>query len=311
MKLLKIFILVSLVTVVILTLAGIPVRNGYKTYFVAEQQKLNSIINGRDSFDLLFVGSSRTYYHINPRIMDSVLGVNSFNAGIDGARLPEISMMFKTYMQRPVPPECVVVDLSTTAFFISDNPIFNPSIYFPFLDNDIVYETLKPYKRVSLLKLFPFLRITEWDDNIRQGAILGMTGKTEPLVPLYKGHLASGNDTIQLPFKKHYKTTHWGVDQTGINYLQEIIDICREKKIKLAFTFSPVYKMENETFNPEFFSTIEKMATTNGIRFLNYGYLPMNNNHLIFRDEHHLNTTGAAIYSKLLANDLKELMQFE
>lgn len=281
--------------------------NGYIRYYSFEQEKLREVIKGKENFDILFIGSSRTLYHVNPKIIDSALNSNSYNAGVDGARLPEMNLMFKSYMVNHPAPKIVVADLSTTAFCLDENAFFNPNIYYPWLESDIVYNSIAPYKRVRLLKTLPFLQLTEWDDHMRQGALTGLTGKEKPLPAYYKGHLESGTDTILLPFKMRYLTTDWPVHPEGVALLDEIIDLCRKHSIKLIFTYSPVYRLKDEKVNEAFFPTVDRICDENDIPFFNYRQIPMNTDHLIFRDEHHLNTKGANIYSTLLAADLKAL----
>ncbi len=279
--------------------------HGYKKYYSVEQSKLHEIIKGNKKFDILFIGSSRTLYHVNPKIIDSTLQCNSFNAGINGARLPEMNLVFKSYLVNHEAPQLVVADLSTTAFSLDQNAFFNPNIYYPWMESDIVFESIAPYKRAGLLKTLPFLQLTEWDDPMRQGAIAGLAGKQDDIPEYYKGHQPSGDDTVQLPFRMRYFTTNWPVHENGIALLDEIIELCEQNHIRLIFTYAPVYQLKDEEVNEEFFPTVKKICDEHHIPFLSYRHLPMNDDHRIFRDEHHLNTIGADIYSRMLATDLK------
>ena len=153
-------------------------RNGYEKYNVVELKKMNETLNGSRYHDVLFVGSSRTFYHVNPRIIDSITGLSSFNAGTDGAGLLEMNMILQSYLKTHEPPKQLILELSWQAFSIDGwGPIFNPNTYYPFLDNEIVYSTLKPYKPVLLLKYIPFFQLTQVDDIMREGAIAGHFGK--------------------------------------------------------------------------------------------------------------------------------------
>jgi len=307
MKFIKYFLLVLFVCISLLALIFVFFRKGYNTYFSFEQSRLKQIINGKGYYDALFVGSSRTYYHINPKIIDSVLNLRSFNGGIDGANLFEINMILKCYLASHPAPRYVIADLPASAFEIAEAPIWNPNIYFPFLNNEIVFNSLRPSKRVYLLKYLPFLQITEWDDFLRQGAFAGLAGKEKPLAPHYKGYLESGTDTIPLPFKMTYLTTDFPVNPDGTALLEEMIKICKKNNIRLVITYAPVYKLKDEKMNPAFFPTLKYICDTSHIPFLSYRYLSINNNHLLFRDEHHLNKHGADIFTTLLAEDLKNI----
>jgi hypothetical protein len=311
MRYVRYFVLVLFLGVGLLDLIYVVFRRGYNKYNSFEQGRMNVIINGKDYHDAVFIGSSRTYYHVNPRIIDTVLNINSFNAGIDGANLLETNLVLNAYLASHPAPKYIVADLSTPAFDIRESSIFNPNIYYPFLNNQIVFNTLKPYKRVHLLRYLPFLQITECDDFLRESAVQGLMGKKKPLDPNYKGYLESGRDSIPLPFKITYLTTDYAVRKKGTDLLLRMINTCREKNIRLILTYSPVYDKKDEKLNPAFFPTIEKICDTTGTPFLNYRSIPLTKNHRLFRDELHLNRFGADIFSDLLANDLKKLIEGE
>jgi hypothetical protein len=307
MKLLKILIAVIALTTVVLVILTIPLRQGFQHYYQLEQDKLKEIISGTGKFDYLFIGSSRTYYHVHPKIIDSSLNVNSFNAGLDGARLTEINMVLKCYLAVHQKPAYIVADISTNSFDINRAPIFNPNIYYPFLNSPIVYKTISRYKRAGLLRALPFLRVAEWDEYLKAGAFKGSIGKS-PIIPRnFKGYLESGNDTIKFPFKRFYQTSDFPVRPEGIMLLEEIIKLCSDNGVKLVLTYAPVYYQDSSVINPGFFTTLRSISEKYQIPFLDYRELQLNKNHLVFRDEHHLNTSGAEMYSRILADDLRNL----
>lgn len=307
MRLVKFLLLALFVCMGFLQLVFLVFRKGYNNYYTFEQSRLHEIIRGGNYYDALFIGSSRTYYHVNPKIVDSVLHIKSFNAGIDGADLLETTMVLKCYLQTHRKPHYVIADLSTPAFDISEASILNPNMYFQYLDNDIIFNTLKAYKRVWLLKYLPFLQITESDDHIKQGVLAGLVGKEKPLEPTYNGYLESGTDTIPLPFKVKYMTTDFPVRPAGIELMEELIQICKDNGIQLIVTYAPVYDLKDEKLNTAFFPTLKFMCDTSKTPFLNYRYLKINTDNSLFRDELHLNKHGAEIFTRILATDLKRL----
>jgi len=308
MRHLKYALLVILIGIGILDLAYVFFRRGYNGYFRFEQTRLAEIMNGNTPYDALFIGSSRTLYHINPKIIDSIMGVNSFNAGMDGANLLEINLILKCYLVNHPAPKYVVADVSTQAFDIEFQPFFNPNVYFPYLNNKIVFNTLEPYKHTTLLRYLPFLQITECDDFLREGAFLGLTGQQKPLAPHYKGYLESGKDTLPLPFKVKYLKTEYLIEKQGLDLLSEIINICKKHNIKLFITYSPVYKKKDEKMNPAFFPRLKSICDSTRVPFLNYRSIGLTNNNRLFRDEIHLNRYGAEIFSGMVARDIHRIV---
>ena len=143
---------------------------------------------------------------------------------------------------------------------------------------------------------------------LRQGAVQGLMGAKKPLAPHYKGYLESGHDTIPLPFKITYLTTDYPVRKKGTDLFLEIVNLCREKNIKLIVTYSPIYKRHDEKMNPAFFPTLSTICDTTGTPFLNYRDIAISQSHRLFRDELHLNRVGADIYSRMLAYDLRRML---
>lgn len=307
MKHVKYILLVIVVCIAALSGLHVLYLKGFNKYYAFEQGKVQEIMEGRINYDVLFVGSSRTFYHINPKVVDSVLELNTFNAGIDGANLLEMNMVIKSYLQQHVPPRLVVLEIPAPAFAISIKPIFNPNMYYSYLDHDVVFQTLEPYQRVRVLKYLPFLQITQSDDVLKQASLYGLFNKRSiNPAKTYKGFKPNGNDTLTIPYKKI--KTIFEIEGKGLQLLQEIIESCKQHKTKLVFTYAPHYNLLDEEMNPRFFPTIQQTAQKNNISFLNYRYHPISQQHTLFEDVRHLNKAGAVEYSALIAKDLKTLL---
>jgi hypothetical protein len=284
-------------------------RTGYNRYYSHENGMLEETINGNHDYDILLLGSSRTCYHINPKVVDSVTQMSSYNVGIAGAKFPEMIMILQCYLKNHKPPKYLIMDIPHAGFDPDQRPIYNPNMYYPYLDNDIVYNSLKSESRVGLLKHLPFLQLTEADDAMRQGAILGLLGgKSLNDSEFYKGYLQNGTDTLKLPFKKSFKNINKPVREEGIALFKQIIEICKKNNIKILAMYPPVYKFSNEDMNPEFFPKAEEVCKTYGIPFINYWQIPMSQDHTLFQDEIHLNKSGADIFSEIIAKDFLKIL---
>lgn len=302
--------LILLFFILALTLYISFFRIGYSNYYSIDQKMLAEKINGTEKHDVLFFGSSRTFYQINPKVVDSVMQMRSFNAGIAGANLMEMNMILQCYLKTHQRPKYIVMDIAWTSFDIESRPFFDPNIYYSFLNDETVYNALKPYKNVFLLKHLPFLQLTEADDLIRQQAFLGLLGEKKYTPDDYfKGHLQNTNDTLKLPFKASFSSFTNPVTEKGIGYLKQIITTCKENNIPLMIIYPPVYNYQDKDITPEFFPTINEICKTYNIRFLNYREISLSTDHRLFKDEMHLNQKGSNLFSAILAKDLLKTMQ--
>ena len=304
------YFIISLFSIVIVIVLYHFYRKGYESYYAFEHGHLNEIIRGKEDYDILFIGSSRTYYHVNPKIVDSITSLNSYNAGLAGANLFECNLVLQCYLQSHKAPKVVVLDIAKNAFEIKSRPIWNPTHYYYFLDNDIVFNALKPYEHVYLLKYLPFIRFIEADDMSKQNAFMGYFQRNSvENKEFYKGYFSFGSDTITLPFKRKYANVNYPVEPDGVESLMQIIKSCKKNNVKLVFTFAPVYDAKNEVINPNFFSEINKVCSEYNIPFWNFRNETQWNDHKLFVEELHLNPVGVNRYSAILADKINSYIR--
>ncbi len=90
---------------------------------------------------------------------------------------------------------------------------------------------------------------------------------------------------------------------------EEVVRICREKAIKLYFVYSPEYTKIQEYFvnRDEVFSYFHHVSGINNIPFLDYSDDPISRDTAYFYNSEHLNRTGAEMFTRKLAADIKRL----
>ena len=71
-----------------------------KTHAFREYPVWNDINAGNINADLLIMGSSRAWRHIDPNIIDDSLKLKSYNLGMDGQHLPMQLWRYETFLQK-------------------------------------------------------------------------------------------------------------------------------------------------------------------------------------------------------------------
>jgi hypothetical protein len=294
-------------TLLILLVAGYLYNRGYRKYYAGQEVQIAEAISGKQDYDIVFVGSSRTHVHVNPRIVDSVTGLSSYNLGIEGGRIIEMSMVARSYLEHHRPPRLMVIDLVANSLDVDKLPFFNPNRYYPFLGDTVIYNSLKPYKPVFVLKYFPAMRITEADDHLKAGTIAGLLGKHEPVTGhTYKGYLENFEDTLP-PIRKVTidSLMPFPISKKATKALDYLVDYCRIKRVQIVFTYAPEYRSYEFTKRAGFFRYVEEKSNSAGIPYLNYRNNPICYDNHLFCNISHLNRHGADVYSAMLASDLK------
>lgn len=88
--------------------------------------KRQQVVNSREKFNTLIIGSSRVYRQVNPVLLDSLMGehhqLNSYNMGVNWLFAPEsFYVMDQLVTIDNLPLKCVVIELSKIQFIDYSN----------------------------------------------------------------------------------------------------------------------------------------------------------------------------------------------
>ncbi|MDX1830493.1 MAG: hypothetical protein R3342_13215 [Lutibacter sp.] len=255
------------------------------------RNKLQYILNTKnESFDIIFIGSSRVANHIDTKLFDSLSNKKTINLGVEGAGLNDNLLQLKLLIANN---NISNVFLQIDSNFEYDKPSnIAISEAMPFLNyNNIINTHIKKYfNNFEKLEYIPFYRYAINDPKIgfremffsvankkpRTNPSIGFTPKFGNKLPLIESSLPK---TIKL---KNI-------------ILDEITDICRKNKIQLTLYISPYC---SKTKNMRY---IEKLITkVPNLIDLSKGY-----DDKLFFNCGHLNNQGAKIFTTNLYNATK------
>ena len=281
-------------------------RKSKSEYFVDWNRIYQSKINA----DLIINGSSRAFRMVDPKIMDSVLHVNSYNLGMNGWTFGMQYARFKIYLQHNSKPKYVIQNIDLSIFEKRKDLRYHLQ-FLPYLSDSIILNNTNQYEgRFTFPELyFPMFKYNNKSDIIMDG-VLSYFGKGQKS-PKYKGYLPK-----ETPFdEKNWADTKKSIpngkldtfeDETKHQIL-EYIKFCKQNDIKLIFEFAPFYQplfLLNLNRN-DVLDTIKKYARDNDIPFLDYSQDTLGNSKQYFYNAFHLNKKGSEIFTSMLANDVK------
>lgn len=311
-------LLIIILTGLVCSISFVTFKRGLKNYNNHSTERLDEMFNKHTRYDMLFIGSSRTHTSINPAIVDSILKLNSYNAGVEGGNLLEFKMTLNAYLYNHPAPQYLVLTLDLGSFNLA-RPFFNYTKYFDFLDNPVIDTTLsKNGHNTNIYKLIPLISITDYDDYSKGNAIKGLLNRGGKEILngdyQYKGYLSNTlkgiNNTTDIVYKSDVHDI--AISDTAKKYLDDIITICRQKRIKIIFTYAPEYNFELQKRvknSTHFFELVTQTAAKNNIPYFRDDSLSMCSNPKLFANIGHVNTPGALEYSLVLANNIKKLLQ--
>lgn len=254
----------------------------------------NYIVNSTNE-DLLIFGASRAIHHYDTKILSDSLKMSCYNCGDDGMGILVHLPRFKRILQR-YRPKVVVYEVGTSYdFMIGDNTAFLKPLR-PYSNDVYVKEAIRDIDDTELLKLHS--NLYKYNSSF-----------IEMFVQCYSHNPTTAKDYTYAPLMStmdyELEPTVFereNVDSIKYKYLREFVDLCQSHGIKMFFTASPWYKMnESDVFAP-----IYEICQDKGVIFLNYNFDKSFNNHnKYFHDALHMNQYGAEKFSSLIAHEIK------
>ena len=246
--------------------------------------------------DVLILGPSTANHHYDCKIIEDSLGMTCFNAGRDGQNIIYDAMVLEGFLTRCT-PKLVVVDVTHSTLsdtWMSSLNDFN--CYYGFLQpiDDIIDSIGGPldrFKRMS--NIYRYNKTWEWLLNARFAKTAEDLDGYRPLeVKEIKG-LKSTNESSQFVMAEECR-----------HYLDRIIDICKEKNVKILFAISPTLVIDNGIFA----KNVNDVLHGKGVELMNWnGDTAYINHPELFYDKTHLNAKGAEVFTKEFVGKVKDL----
>jgi hypothetical protein len=107
-----------------------------------------------------------------------------------------------------------------------------------------------------------------------------------------------------------YNNKKVGISTVAINYLNSIIHLCKERKIKIILLVCPLHKEYLKRIPSNFikkFNELKNKLANKGLIILDYSHAVFND--VDFLNTDHLNKTGADKFTKMLKPQLKTLLK--
>lgn len=303
----KYIIVVCLITGIISTLFFYFINNGLKKNHSDIYGKMNELVLGHEPFDVAFIGSSRVNLTVNPEVIDSVAKVNSFNFGFDGANIVDFEMHVRAYLKSHPKPKLFVLNIDPKMLNV-ETEIKVPSKYLPYIDHPEIYDSLKNYSRWPFVaKYLPFVATSFYTDAIVNQSVQGYIAPDRKMLNYYKGfspltRVWSKGDLSAADLLAVVHTPK------GFSLFRSFLAMIRKEGIPLYLMYSPQYFFpEYDGMHRKYMDELNKVAFEYGYEITDYSALALCHDKKYFFDATHLNIEGANLFSKKLAEDIRDL----
>jgi len=269
--------------------------------------KMNAASDTGKHTNILIIGSSRALVHLDTRIIDSVTGWHSYNYGLNAATIKTCFNVIKYALHYQKQARGVILNIDYNMFDISQDP-YKDAYYYPFERKmqEFLMTDSTTNRYIHRLSLFD---ISLYDDFVKYAAIDGLVRPGRKIEGVYNGYYPHQNltDFIE-PTEELLKKAEIKIEESGISILHDIVQLCKERNVKLALVTAPYYKKDFPVNYYKLQAKISGIAKQKGILFLDCTSLPIIANKTYFYNSNHLNVKGASFYSLIVADSIKKYM---
>jgi hypothetical protein len=279
--------------------------------------KMDYLYSSGDKPDIIFLGSSRALDDIDPHVIDSVCRIRSYNLGAEQAHVGEMRMLFNVCVERGKIPRVVVVNIDPSSFQV-DKPIFDFPDILSYAEKDtVVYDCMAPIEDVYAHKWkYPFYRLQQLmsvNDGFKVHALVkgkqAFRREIRAMDAMSAGVLHENGfyadydpyeDTYVNPFNEKF-------EEKGSDLLQDIVDTCRQRGIRVIFITAPMYSSYREIYlnSDAILSRVSELARRDSVPYFNMIDDSLSRHKENFYNFVHLNGWGAARFSLEVARLLK------
>jgi hypothetical protein len=283
-----------------------------KTHAYREYAVWNDIYTGTIKADILVMGSSRAWRHIDPTILEDSTGHSAYNLGMDGQHLPMQLWRYNTFLEKNKRPSVIIYSLDI--FMLSHtNELFNKDQFLPYmLFNDNMENYLQQYQgfdyydyKIPFIRycgaqtaLLHTLRITVKPSSNKNGRVKGF----------YAEDKTWNNDFEKV--KQQMNKFDVSIDSNILKQFDEFLSSCEKNGTKVVLVYSPEY-IEGQAFvknRKEVMATFTKLADKHTIPFFDYSSDALCDEKSFFYNATHLNRKGAHLFSEKLSGVIKNYL---
>ncbi|PHS08992.1 MAG: hypothetical protein COA88_05670 [Kordia sp.] len=278
----------------------------------------NMIDKGAINAEVVFFGSSRTYKHYNPEIIDKKLHLNSYNLGNDGTAIDIQRIRNKAYFANNKTPQVIVQNVDITSLFPTEK-LYKKNQYFPrytirnfeilnAVDDAIFIEYIIPmYKYRGYLNVF---------ELTLQGYLSTKTENKN-----HKG-FSVNNSSWDGKFEQQKQQLNGEkLNFSHVNFKErllvfdEMLANLNAHSNTVLLVWAPEY-YERQELEAAVLSNIKNKYSEAADKYKNTYFIDFTKDSLsyhkkYFYNSYHLNGTGAAIFSEKIADTIAKYHVFK
>ncbi len=266
-------------------------------------QTYNEVYYGDGNYNTIIMGSSRGLVQYDPKIIDDILGCDSYNLSVDGRCIDAEVTIYEAYLKHKQKPKLIIQNVDFGTIQLSN--LYEREQYLPYLHKDDLYTRIKDYEQLSWAdRYLPLVRYAGYHEVIKEG--LGFKNKLTKS-ETYKGFIAHDEQWDGSVYQA-IDTISFVTNPEAVEIFDEYLNKCQSDSVNVVMVFAPIYIGVSKKMGDDvqaMFDFYQFYADKYGCPVLNYTYDSLSYDTTFFYNATHLNKCGAELFSQKLAVDLK------
>jgi len=270
----------------------------------------NDLYDKKVNSEILIMGSSRAWVHLDATMIGDSLHTHAYNLGMDGHNFWMQNYRFNLAMQQPVKPKVVIqsIDVFTLA---RRKDLFYSEQFLPYMyRNDSLQKITKQFIGFEPYDYsVPLVRYYGKGKAILEAFKMAFGGKNEPTrIRGYQGQLIPWTNELEEAKKKMDHFTVKMEPQT-VALFEKYLRFCKAKGIQVVFVYSPEF-IEGQDFianRKEMMAVYQNFSKKYDIPFFDYSSDPISYKKEYFYNALHMNKFGAEKFTAEFIQDLRTL----
>ncbi len=270
---------------------------------------INRALHHKDAGVLVF-GSSRAMHHVDPRLLGRELGVSAYNAGCDGQGILYARMLEALLFRRGTASKLFVLHVEPKDLYRQDAS--RVAMFAPYLGEervvDDILESTGPLARLKLMS---------WTYRYNSLLLPLIRNLVAPHEEGFDGYVPLRGVLDDLPAKGEGLDEDLDEDRRRVPIIQEelvaryreFIRSAKEGSVSVVLASSPRFgrRGAGSTEIRPGIVRFMRLAEAEGVPFIRVDEqsYPIFHDSRLFRDWSHLNAEGSALYSEILAREIR------
>jgi len=309
MALIRYLSIVILSSLIIMAVSSKLVNIGVRRSSVDFFGKMNAAGNRSVKVDIILAGSSRVLVQVDPKIIDSITGLQSYNYGLNLIGIKSSYNLINYALYAHPDTKLILLNIDYNMFDMEKDPYKDPFFYA--YEKDFSGKFVMADPKLNFFHRLHIFDISMYDDMVKYAAIAGLISPHKILPGVYKGYFpdSSLNSFVVPPSSLMAHKTDASFTDTGMDILRQIVTLCKQKGKTLILVIAPYPKKYSpEKYIANYSAIINKVkmaADSSKVAFFDYSDNFISQDSTCFYDILHLNIKGAEMYTRLVGNDIK------